>query len=845
MVTQRFRRDRPEPSVSGGFGSLYYTDCRPGQGLQGGAGFQFQAASSGVTPEAMPLVQRTALYEPPVRWMRQRRPVCDYPPSLAHTAEGGVFATAAGRYLGQEANGTREGNQFTHAVVTRDPADYGSVRPAQLWGAPWWAVAPAPGAEIDPMEAYPPPGPLDVETVRDRVRDSASGQARLTALVSAIHHLADPEHRRTVVLVSTDPEEAACWVAAATLLLPRPEALQVSFKVFVADAQYGQHDIIALHPEWAGRWADTEPGSGLAVFDLGRGRHTDVEITDAACFWVPRLLTEDPYDVVDAVELAGQFARAFAQGTDPTDAQVQPTDADRLVAVVVAAGERLTGQGQAQQVAEWLLTAPAEAMRIARDSVLAAVLEAAPGASALRTLAAAASLRGWAAAAIQIRRGLLTAEIGEALAAADGVTALPMLTALAPLPLLDTPDEDQEHGRAELEAALRGARPDQVPLLLTVANRHVLRPVTANFRGTAYVFAAWWIQQSDPGLEPERWHAPPEALDWVRDVLRGWLAGAEQAHAVAAIRARWWRPLWQEACDPADELDTELLSVASQHLGASRRSQLVRDVQKWAFARMVGEKHPSTVAWDIIFGTRTPGISAGAIFLASLAENGQRLSSEVGSRLCAVLEAEQTLSAEGLWIIIQLCEQGQQLPPRFADLRMSHDAVLRVGQELGQAQPFSTDDNCATAPVDSLFEVRTPIVVDNLLAAPPDTALAFLKACSEEVSIPVYEALEVRWPRDTGTPTPDECRAVAFSFILATGRPATEQQQTAGSILLHSLGQLVAAMPKDVRTAVERSYPSGLGQPWWEWVSELKAPRWTLRRRSSARSDKQLRKWGE
>ncbi|MGA9310515.1 MAG: hypothetical protein WBV74_09105, partial [Pseudonocardiaceae bacterium] len=346
--------------MSGGFGSLYYTDCRPGQGLQGGAGFQFQAASSGVTPEAMPLVQRTALYEPPVRWMRQRRPVCDYPPSLAHTAEGGVFATAAGRYLGQEANGTREGNQFTHAVVTRDPADYGSVRPAQLWGAPWWAVAPAPGAEIDPMEAYPPPGPLDVETVRDRVRDSAGGQARLTALVSAIHHLADPEHRRTVVLVSTDPEEAACWVAAATLLLPRPEALQVSFKVFVADAQYGQHDIIALHPEWAGRWADTEPGSGLVVFDLGRGRHTDVEVTDAACFWVPRLLTEDPYDVVDAVELAGQFARAFAHGADPTDAQVQPTDADRLVAVVVAAGERLTGQGQAQQVAEWLLTAPAE-----------------------------------------------------------------------------------------------------------------------------------------------------------------------------------------------------------------------------------------------------------------------------------------------------------------------------------------------------------------------------------------------------------------------------------------------------------------------------------------------------
>ncbi|MGB8202059.1 MAG: hypothetical protein WCF33_20620, partial [Pseudonocardiaceae bacterium] len=108
--------------MSRGFGSLYYTDCRPGQGLQGGAGFQFQAASPGLAPEAMPIVQRTGLYEPPVRWMRERRPVAEYPPSLAHTAEGELFVTAAGRYLGQEANGTREGNQFTHAVVTRDPA---------------------------------------------------------------------------------------------------------------------------------------------------------------------------------------------------------------------------------------------------------------------------------------------------------------------------------------------------------------------------------------------------------------------------------------------------------------------------------------------------------------------------------------------------------------------------------------------------------------------------------------------------------------------------------------------------------------------------------------------------
>jgi hypothetical protein len=811
--------------VSGGFGSLYYTDCRPGQGLQSGAGFQFQAASPGVSTEAMPLVQRTALYEPPVRWMRERRPVTDYPPSLAHTADGGLFVTAAGRYLGQEANGTRDGNQFTHAVVTRDPADYGVVRPAQLWGAPWWAVEPAPGTELDEL-TNPEAGPLDVETVCDRVRDTAGGQGRLTALLSAIHHLQDPAHRRTVVLVSADPEQAACWIAAATLLLPGPDALRVSFKIFVADGQYGQHDIIALHPEWAGRWADTTAGSGLAVFDLDQGCHTDVEVTAAACFWVPRLLAEDPYDVVDAIERAGQFARARAAGRvddalEGTDALVQPTGDDRLAAVVIELKERLTAPHQVQQAIDWLLTAPGEAMEIAREPVLGAVLEAAPGAPELRKLAAVGGPRGWASAAAQIRRRLLTAEISEALAESDGVAGLRNLTALPPLPPLELPDQDQS--RAAVEAALRGARPDQVPALLTVAHRHALRPVTGNFRSTAHGFAAWWVQRPDPALEPENWPAPPEALDWVRDVLRGWLAGPRHAHAVAAVRARWWRPLWRQACDPTDALDAELIAVACQHLKGSQRDQLILDAQDWAFARTVGEADPSIVAWNTVFGVRRPEMSEAATFLVGLVDSGRTVGPEMGSQLCAVLEAQPTLSEQALWTVDQLGRYGHPLPQRLAGLRMGDDAVHHVGDKLGQE-----------------FEVRVPIV----LAAPRDAAVAFLGSCSDEFAIPIHQALTLRWPSHVNTATADECRAVAFTFVLAAGRPRTEQQGAAFTGLLDRLAALVAAMPPDVRTAVERSYPGGLGQQWWDWVSTVEPRRWSLRRRSGPGSVKKPEKRG-
>ncbi len=668
--------------MSGGFGSLYYTDCRPGQGLAGGAGFQFQAASPGVAAEAVALVQRSALYEPPVRWMRERRPVADYPPSLAHTVEGGLFSTAAGRYLGQEVNGTREGNQFTHAVITRDPADYGLVRPAQLWGAPWWASGPAPATALDELAAHPEPGPLDVETVRDRVRAAAGGEARLTALLSAIHHLADPGRRRTVVLVTGDPEAAACWIAAATLLLPAPDALRVSFKIFVAEGQYGRHDIIALHPDWAGRWADTAAGSGLAVFDLDRGDHTTVETTAAAGFWVPRLLAEDPYDVVDSVELAGQFARARAAGVgEPTSAGVgEPTTADRLAAVIVAAGERLTAPEPAAQVADWLLSAPEDVLRIARDPVLAAVLAAAPGASVLRALAGAAAARGWTSAQPQIRRGLLTAEIGEALRACDGVAALRILTASAPLECLAA-NPDQEPGCVEIERALRAARPDQVPLLLTIAGRHAVTPVTANFRDSAAGFAAWWVDQNDPALAPHRWPAPPEALDWVRDVLRDWLAGPRHAYAVEAIRVRWWRPLWREACDPGDELDRQLLSVAYQYLVGAEQDQLMRDVQEWAFARMVGETHPSTVAWEIVFDGRTPEVAEAATFLAGVVDRGRSISPEVGAGICAALELAGEHSQEGLRAIEQLRSQGHPVPPSLVARSSSEDAVVPAGSK--------------------------------------------------------------------------------------------------------------------------------------------------------------------
>ena len=177
--------------MTGRFDTLIYTDCLPGQGLRGDPGFQFQAKSAGIGASEMDLVQRALLYDPPTAWINERRPVDEYPPSLAHVWDESrrVLATAQGVYLGQEANGTREGNQLTHAIVTADPSSYGFVRPAQLLHAPFWTTEPARSTECPPLTDGWQPGPSEPEAIRDFVAAQQDGRSLLVTLLSALRGL--------------------------------------------------------------------------------------------------------------------------------------------------------------------------------------------------------------------------------------------------------------------------------------------------------------------------------------------------------------------------------------------------------------------------------------------------------------------------------------------------------------------------------------------------------------------------------------------------------------------------------------------------------------------------------
>jgi hypothetical protein len=788
-----------------GFGSLYYTDCRPGQGLQGGAGFQFQAATPGLALQVMPMVQRSGLYEPPSDWIRDGRPVERFPRSLAHTCQDGVYTTSAGRYLGQEANGMRQGNQFTHAVVTRDATAYGLTRPAQLWGARWWAAGPADDTELPGLPAQPATGPLDHETVRDRVRDSPGGQALLVALLSATQQLAEPARRRPIVLVSEDPELAACWVAAATLLLAQPAALRVSFKIFVADPQYGQHDIIAVHPDWAGQWADTRGNSGLAAFDLDLGRHSSVEPTESAVFWVPRFLAGEAYDVVDAVELAGQLAGERAD--DP---------ADRLVAMVIAAGEPLAEPGALDTVATWLASASEQAVRIAHDhNVLGMVLGAAPPAGVLHTLTTVADRRGWPADAARLRSELFAAELAQVRQAPAGLAAFRLVK---DLPELERPRAGEPEQR-RLQAALRDADVARVPALLWLADRHGLTSRPADFPPD---FVPWWLEQPDRELSPALWNAPEYALDAAQDVLEHWLA-SDPGRAEKVVRSGWWSGLLDSATDPSRPLHRLVVRTAYPEHEPAARARLIATVLDRSLARQPDGFEPCTLAWETVFGPTPPAPEDAFRFAEQARARKVAISGPVAEQLCAAIERDNG-SARGLGIALALQRDGVALSGRVAELVGQDEEVRELARQLCAKPDHRTVAGFAEA-LDALstaqLERHLPELVNALAGAPKARSLGILRQCGPRTARAIHRELRRQWPTESSQPNAGQCRAAAFTYLLVTDETRDDQLASDLDNLRRGLAARVGPMPKEDLEAIEGGHPDGhLGKPWRDWVKQ-------------------------
>lgn len=542
--------------TSAAFERLLYTDCRPGTGRGSGGGFQIQAQSSGLDSAQSALAVGWLLYEVQNAWIVQRRAVEDFPLGFAHASDDG-YGTAQSRYLGKEATGGRQGNHLADCLLTRDAALYDTIRPAQLWRSPLWRAEPWDTIDCPPHEGSPEPGPLTLDAVTAWLRDRPERGPALTRLLSALEAPDGPR----VVLVTDDADEAMTWIAAATLLLPERRALDVSFKVFSTSPLRAQQRIVAapadLNPQLG-------PGrvSGLFVLETATCTADETQSSDRAAFLVGKLTGDgDPYDVVDAVELAEELG---------TGTWLADTAAVRTAWALTCPDDP---HPDPQLLLRWLTGAAPRQRREYGDAVAAMLLAGAPSAEALRWLDAAAGARELNLDPAAVRALLLDAELTKVL---DGKAASPEV--LPPVPIGEQARRDAESKLASaiLLSSEGQLDPRQIDLVLRLTHRHHIGlELSPPLQRQLHKFAVAWTR--DPtAWNPHGCALGAEVLDLAYGELRDQFA--LQGPKAMMDTLRGFSPYLADRVDePDDPVYCQLQAATMAGLAGKKREARLRE----------------------------------------------------------------------------------------------------------------------------------------------------------------------------------------------------------------------------------------------------------------------------
>jgi hypothetical protein len=324
--------------------------------------------------------------------------------------------------------------------------------------------------------------------------------------------LEEPDGQR-VVIVADDPDQAMSWIAAATLLLPSRLALGVSFKVFSSAPIDAKHRIVAAPAALFPRIA---PGlvSQRFVLDARTGAADEAETSERAAFFAGRFAAadEDPYDVVDAVELTD----ALGGGRD---------------ALLTAWALTQPGQPRPEPGAlfHWLTGAGPALISEHGPAVAAMILDASPSAKALRWLDDAAAGPGLDIDPAAVRAQLLTAELAEIRDGQPGP-----VERVLPSAQLDA--STQRDAESELSSALLLGSDQQADLLMCLARRHGIQPELAPpLQHRLGEFVTSWIDHPAE-YHPDSWALRAQLLNYAHDVLRDRMAEAGLPGVANAIR---------------------------------------------------------------------------------------------------------------------------------------------------------------------------------------------------------------------------------------------------------------------------------------------------------------------
>ena len=545
------------------FGTAIYTNCAPGQGIEGVGGMQFQSHSPEVGRAALNIIRRHLIYEPPERLIRDRQPIEAFPPSFAHIYEDGIFATAAGVYIGREASGTRQGNHLTQAIVTSDPRAYRSLRPAQLFRASFWRTEPAPTMQSEPLSASSwEPGPLDAAEASRFVKAQPDGAALLAALLAALQaylkHDGAAASRR-ILLISEHPESVLNWLTAATLLIPLPEALRIGFKVFSTDPARSAMPVVAVHPDWARSIATIEDDRGYAVFDLPRNRWTPPPEPAEAEHWAKLFCEAGPYDLNEMVELAAASGLSGA--------------AARELAAAAVLGHT-PSSANADELVDWLRTGP-RALHEAYSGRVIGVLTRLQDRRLMRRIDDITRDQ-FPARNHETSLSLLRLELEHASrhepsrpvprsrSRASGYGKRAMPTAAGP------------EATKLVAHHLRHAQGTAFDAVLRVSAQFGVSVPLADAREATAAFVAYWVDNPAAGYDPLAWPPDPPVQDMLWDELSDRIL--RRPSSAAIIADKWWNQLpgWDpERADITSPLQRMLLSAVMMHSDLRTRLHIV------------------------------------------------------------------------------------------------------------------------------------------------------------------------------------------------------------------------------------------------------------------------------
>jgi hypothetical protein len=684
----------------GGFETLIYTDCRAGQGLSGAAGMQFQAASPGADRGAMALVQQHLLYEAPARYMRERRPVADYPRSFAHIARG-YLATACGVYLGREISGAREGNQLTHSIVTKDPGAYGLVRPAQLFEASFWTTRPAPTTNCPALTDRWRPGPFGAAEAKQFVASEPDGERTLVALVSALERVSGKAARR-VLFISSHPRPVLRWLTAATLLLPQREALRIGFKVFSTNPATATMPVVAVHPEWSSSTARVDNDLGYWVFDLMHHKLSDVDLSERAQAWVAHFLSEDPFDVVDAIEIAGTAH--------------EPDRLARAIGLAAVLRREPTDAAEAEAIARWLHRGSATLVRAHMPAIVDLLLGAqqAKAYNVLAELFEAAARGRLGDRSTRVCLALLNGELTRAV-------NIGWFENSGSLPADTWGPAEQPVVRRMVRDALGAAQGGRfIDAVLQVAARFGVSLAPAEINNALGGFIREWADSPATGFyNRDGW---PQA-ESIRLLLREELVRRLEADpsSFAQTGNTWWEHFVPRSKPPFDVLDEALIGTRTVFQGVADRERWVHQ----ALASTQQAPDPGAALSAVARALWSRGLPKldEARYLHTLLPGGVRLDASVFDRAVAAFLATTEPTAEQL-DVLQFLEERSMLTIN-AELKpvLQFDWWLRQAiNELPDLSepPDRVADRLSKTP-DKLVNARCDALYSAMLANPHPT----------------------------------------------------------------------------------------------------------------------------